>query len=166
MTCAYIALGSNLGEPLQQLRRATSAIAELPESELARVSSVYRSAPVGPPGQPDYLNAVLCLKTQLDPHALLDALQLIELRQGRERLEHWGPRTLDLDLLLYGTTIISDERLTLPHPRMHERDFVLLPLQEISDAGMTLPDGSDLQVLVRNCPANNLNRIDCTLNTP
>src|SRR6056297_472752 len=166
MIPAYIALGSNLGQPLQQLRRAVTAIAALPASDVSRVSSVYRSAPIGPSDQPDYLNAVLCLRTLLGPHRLLDELQAIEARQGRERLERWGPRTLDLDLLLYGTETIADERLTLPHPRMHERDFVLFPLREISAAGMTLPDGSDLELLAQKCPGNKLSRLECQVSTP
>lgn len=163
MTPAYIALGSNLRNPISQLRRAVAALAGIEQSRVTRVSSVYRSAPVGPPGQPDYLNAVVCLHTRLAPHALLDALQSIETRQGRVREQRWGPRTLDLDLLLYGDTTLNDERLTVPHPRMHERDFVLLPLQEISDEGLTMPDGSELAQLAQQCRSTHLHRTSCQL---
>lgn len=163
MTPAYIALGSNLQDPIAQLRHAVAALADIAQSRVVRVSSVYRSTPVGPPGQPDYLNAAVCLHTHLGPHALLNALQEIETAQGRVRLQRWGPRTLDLDLLLYGDTTLNDERLTLPHPRMHERDFVLLPLQEISDEGLTMPDGRQLGHLAQQCHSNNLQRTNCHL---
>ncbi|MCB1842190.1 MAG: 2-amino-4-hydroxy-6-hydroxymethyldihydropteridine diphosphokinase [Halioglobus sp.] len=166
MTPAYIALGSNLQSPIAQLRRAVAALAGLAQSRVTRVSGVYRSAPVGPPGQPDYLNAAVCLQTRLAPHALLDALQDIETRQGRVRTQRWGPRTLDLDLLLYGDITLDDERLTLPHPRMHERDFVLLPLQEISVKGLTMPDGRELEHLVQQCRSGSLHRTNCHLQAP
>ena len=158
MTPAYIALGSNLCDPLHQLRNAVAALEMLPDTQLQRVSSIYRSTAVGPGAQPDYLNAVLLLTTRLTPTALLDAMQRIELDQGRVRDVHWGARTIDLDLLLYGDMIISSSRLTVPHPRMEQRDFVLLPLREISDDNFALPDGSNLDSLLQHCPGNSLEK--------
>lgn len=159
MNPAYIALGSNLQNPQQQLHSAIRAIAQLAQSSIGPISSFYRSTAVGPGKQPDYLNAVLRLDTKLEPLALLDELQNIEDSQGRVRQEHWGPRTLDLDLLLYGDLVLASPRLTIPHPRMHQRDFVLYPLQEISDTNLVLPDGSKLDSLVEQCPTNNLAQI-------
>jgi 2-amino-4-hydroxy-6-hydroxymethyldihydropteridine diphosphokinase len=158
MTLAYIALGSNLRCPQSQLSNALAALAALPDTHLVRVSSIYRSAAVGPGTQPDYLNAVLLLATKLSPTALLDAMQQIERDQGRVRDVHWGPRTLDLDLLLYGDLKITSLNLTIPHPRMQQRDFVLYPLREISDTNLVLPDGSDLDTLLQHCPGDNLVR--------
>ncbi len=163
MTAAFIGLGSNLNDPPRQLQRAVTALGALPDSTVARVSSVYASAPVGPTDQPDYLNAVLLLETALPPAALLRALQDIEDAQGRERGERWGPRTLDLDLLLYGDLVLRDADLTLPHPHMHERDFVLYPLREISDTNLVLPDGSDIDSLAAACRGNRLARTDWKL---
>ncbi len=156
MTPAYIALGSNLRSPQSQLKKAVAALNMLPDTQLIRVSSIYRSAAVGPGTQPDYLNAVLLLETKLSAPALLDAMQQIELKQGRVRDIRWGPRTLDLDLLLYGEANITSLNLTVPHPRMRQRNFVLYPLREISDTNLTLPDGSDLETLLRQCSGNGL----------
>lgn len=156
MTTAYIALGSNLQVPEKQLRLAARALDRLPNCHIERCSSIYRSAPVGPGEQADYLNAVIRLATTVSPTELLASLQRIEQDQGRERGEHWGPRTLDLDLLLYGDLSIATEALTLPHPRMHERDFVLYPLHEISDTRLTLPDGRDIDTLIQQCPRGRL----------
>lgn len=152
MIATYIALGSNLDQPLLQLQLAVRALRALPTSRLVHRSSIYRSAPVGPGEQPDYLNAAVRLDTRLDALALLDHLQRIERAQGRTRGTRWGPRTLDLDLLFYGDLIRSDVRLTLPHPRLHERNFVLYPLREISDTSR-LPDGTDLDTLLARCQA-------------
>lgn len=156
MTPAYIALGSNLRSPQSQLKKAVAALNMLPDTQLIRVSSIYRSAAVGPGTQPDYLNAVLLLETKLSAPALLDAMQQIELKQGRMRDIRWGPRTLDLDLLLYGEANITSLNLTVPHPRMRQRNFVLYPLREISDTNLVLPDGSDLDTLLRQCSRNGL----------
>jgi len=163
MTPAYIALGSNLGEPHLQLEQAIASLALLPDTRLVRVSSVYRSAAVGPGMQPDYLNAVLLLKTNLSAIDLLDAMHHIESAQGRVRDIHWGPRTLDLDLLLYADRIITSPHLTVPHPRMYHRNFVLYPLREISDANLVIPDGSDLDNLLRQCPDQGLVRTEYRL---
>jgi len=129
---AFVALGSNLGDPLATVRAAFEALRLLPETELFAASSLYRSAPVGLKNQPDFINAVAALDTRLAAEALLEALFFIESRFGRRRDYHHAPRTLDLDLLLYGEETCATPRLTLPHPRMHERAFVLLPLVEIA----------------------------------
>lgn len=129
---AYAALGSNLDDPRRQLGKAREAIACIPNTQLLRASADYRSAPLGPQDQPDYVNAVVALSTTLDAETLLTALQRIEDDQGRQREVRWGPRTLDLDLLLYDDLVQHSDVLTLPHPEMHRRAFVLVPLAEIA----------------------------------
>ncbi|ANO51648.1 2-amino-4-hydroxy-6-hydroxymethyldihydropteridine diphosphokinase [Woeseia oceani] len=130
---AFIGIGSNLGEPVQQVEQAIKALAGLEQSRLILCSSLYRSAPVGPQDQPDFINAVVAVLTRLAPQGLLTSLQAIENVQGRTRSgERWGPRTLDLDLLVYGQASVATAELTLPHPRIAERNFVLLPLSEIA----------------------------------
>ena len=130
---AYVALGSNLGDSRQQLLDAIDALAILPHSRLLARSRLYRTPPWGMLDQPEFLNAVVALDTSLEPHDLLDALLEIEREAGRERGdERWGPRKLDLDLLHIAGKTISDERLTLPHPHIAERAFVLLPLSELA----------------------------------
>ena len=146
MAIAYIALGSNLHTPREQLKRALNALAQLPQTQLMAVSSFYRSKPLGPQDQPDYLNAVVEISTALSPLALLDELQRIENEQGRVRLRRWGERTLDLDILLYGDEIIQTERLTVPHYDMHNREFVIVPLAEIAP-NLILPNGQKLAEL-------------------
>jgi len=132
-TEAFVALGSNLADPPRQLERAREALGRLPGTRLVAASRSLRTAPVGPPGQPHYCNAVVRLRTRLAPFALLGALLEIETAQGRVRgAQPWGPRTLDLDLLLYGNLVLDDPRLTLPHPRLHARRFVLEPLAELA----------------------------------
>jgi len=132
MNTAYVALGANLGNLKATVLAAFAALANLPESRVARCSSLYRTAPVGILSQPDFVNAVAVLETTLPPEALLDALLDIEARFGRVRRERNGPRTLDLDLLLYDDIELDLPRLTLPHPRLHLRAFVLLPLAEVA----------------------------------
>ena len=134
MHLAYVALGANLDDPVAQVRAAFEALRHLPQSRLTRTSSLYRTAPVGVHGQPDFINAVAQLETDLDAAALLDALLAIEASFGRRRDFHLAPRTLDLDLLLFDDAVIDTPRLTLPHPRMHLRAFVLAPLLEIAPA--------------------------------
>jgi 2-amino-4-hydroxy-6-hydroxymethyldihydropteridine diphosphokinase len=129
---AYIALGSNLGDSQKQLLEAIKALAELPHTRLLARSHFYRTPPWGVRDQPDFLNAVVALETPLPPHELLDALLDIERAAGRERKGKWGPRTLDLDLLHVAGKAVNDERLTLPHPHIAERAFVLLPLNELA----------------------------------
>lgn len=163
MKPAYIALGSNQGEPEMQLRKAVIALSILPKTRFDKVSSVYRSAAVGPGTQPDYLNAVARLHTELSAIALLDALQEIEREQGRVRGVRWGPRTLDLDLLLYAGETIASSRLTVPHPRMQQRHFVLYPLCEISSEKLLLPDGTQLGELLHQCSQRGLVKTLCQL---
>ncbi len=133
MTLAYIAIGSNLASPLEQVNAAVQAMGEIPQSRIVAVSSFYRTPPLGPQDQPDYLNAAVVLDTALDAETLLDNTQRIELQQGRVRkAERWGPRTLDLDLMLFGNEIINTERLTVPHYDMKNRGFMLWPLFEVA----------------------------------
>jgi len=129
---AYIGLGSNLSEPKRQLASALQALAQLPDTRVRAVSSFYRSAPIGFADQPDFVNAVAWVETTLEPRPLLEHLLAIETRHGRVRARRDGPRTLDLDLLAHGQARFDEPGLTLPHPRMHERAFVLVPLAEIS----------------------------------
>ncbi|MDR3418390.1 MAG: 2-amino-4-hydroxy-6-hydroxymethyldihydropteridine diphosphokinase [Nevskia sp.] len=131
---AYVALGANLGDPPAQLRRALQELGATPGVTLVAVSHFYRTAPLGPPGQPDYCNAVCALDTGLTPEQLLDVLQRIEHAAGRQRGERWGPRLLDLDLLHVEGQTIRTPRLTLPHPELQRRAFVLVPLAEIAPA--------------------------------
>lgn len=159
MQRAYIGLGSNLATPLQQLRSALQALNALPHSQLIAQSSFYASDPLGPADQPRYVNAVAALDTDLSPLALLDALQRIELEQGRTRkAERWGPRTLDLDILLFGNLQLDEPRLTVPHYHMHARAFVLYPLAEIAPQ-LQLPDGRTLNDLLAACPYVGLERL-------
>ena len=151
MTSAYIGLGSNLNDPASQLRQATSALAGRADCTVIACSQVYRSAAVGPGKQPDYLNAVLRLDTSLPPLALLKTLQAIETAQGREREVRWGARTLDLDILLYGDLTCESTALTLPHPRLRERLFVLQPLLDLCDRKMVLPGGQEVGTLLAAC---------------
>jgi len=141
MTLAYIALGSNQASPLEQVASALNAIAAIPQSRVVATSSFYRTPPLGPQDQPDYLNAAVALETELSPEALLDHTQRIELEQGRVRkAERWGPRTLDLDIMLFGDITLSTPRLTVPHYDMKNRAFMLVPLVEIAP-DCTFPDG-------------------------
>jgi 2-amino-4-hydroxy-6-hydroxymethyldihydropteridine diphosphokinase len=129
---AFVALGSNLSDPASQVQRAFDALAGLPGARLVARSSLYRTAPVGYADQPDFINAVALIETQLSAHDLLDALLDIEHRFGRVREFRNAPRVLDLDLLLYDDLMHHEHGLTVPHPRMHERGFVLAPLVEIA----------------------------------
>ncbi|EAQ8939218.1 2-amino-4-hydroxy-6-hydroxymethyldihydropteridine diphosphokinase [Salmonella enterica] len=145
MTVVYIAIGSNLASPLEQVNAAVKAIGEIPESRIVAVSSFYRTPPLGPQDQPDYLNAAVALETTLAPETLLDHTQRIELQQGRVRkAERWGPRTLDLDIMLFGQEVIHTENLTVPHYDMCNRGFMLWPLYEIAPS-LIFPDGISLQ---------------------
>ncbi len=158
---AVVALGANLGEPLAQLRAAAQALAQLPHTELLRASRVYASRALGPGGQeleasPDYLNAAVLLRTQLCAPELLAALQAIEAAHGRQRPHANAPRTLDLDLIFYGQARIQSPLLTVPHPRWHERAFVLLPLQDLGDTRATAPQ-------VAACAAQRIEATACAL---
>ncbi|KAA0263195.1 2-amino-4-hydroxy-6-hydroxymethyldihydropteridine diphosphokinase [Hafnia alvei] len=158
MTRVYIALGSNLANPLHQVQSALNALAELPQTKLIATSSLYRTPPLGPQDQPDYLNAVVALDTDLSAENLLDHTQKIELEHGRVRKdERWGPRTLDLDILLFGDEIINTERLTVPHYDMKNRQFMLYPLAEIAPE-LHFPTGESLQSVIAQLGAEPLTR--------
>jgi 2-amino-4-hydroxy-6-hydroxymethyldihydropteridine diphosphokinase len=131
-TTVYIAIGTNLGDRAAHMKAARAGLAKLPRTRLAAFSPVYETEPVGPAGQGKYLNAVAEVETQLEPPELLAELRRMEQEAGRERHERWGSRTLDLDILLFGDRVIRSEELTVPHPRMHERDFVLRPLNDLA----------------------------------
>lgn len=158
MIRVYIALGSNLAKPVDQVNCALEALAHMPRTKLVVCSAFYRSKPLGPQNQPDFLNAVVALDTELPPEELLDCTQAIEQNQGRVRkLERWGPRTLDLDMLLYGDRVINTERLTVPHYDMKNREFMLYPLAEIAPE-VVFPDGESLQTVLARVPLNGLER--------
>ena len=154
----YIGMGSNLAEPAEQLRSAVQALAQLPDTQLVSVSAFYQSDSLLP-GQPRYTNAVAALDSRLAPLDLLDALQAIETGQGRERLERWGPRTLDLDILLFGDRLIDEPRLKVPHYHMQARAFVLYPLAELAPSDLRLADGRLLKDLLAACPFAGLERL-------
>ena len=147
---AYVGLGSNLDHPREQVLAAFEELAQLPQTRLVGRSGLYRSAPIGRQDQPDFINAVAQVDTALQPPRLLAELQAIEDRHGRERPHRDAARTLDLDLLLYGDTVISTDRLAVPHPRMHQRAFVLRPLAEISPA-VSVPGRGTVTQLLRAC---------------
>ena len=158
MTDVFVGLGSNLADPAAQLGRAVAELAALPNTTLVAQSPFYASKPVGPQGQPDYVNGAAWLNTGLAPHVLLDHLQNIEQAHGRERLQHWGPRTLDLDVLLFGQQTLNDDRLTVPHAQLSQRDFALQPLLDLN-AELTLPDGTTVALLRQQCPDNQLRKL-------
>ncbi|MDV2857204.1 MULTISPECIES: 2-amino-4-hydroxy-6-hydroxymethyldihydropteridine diphosphokinase [Oceanimonas] len=156
MTRVYVALGANLNEPLARIRAAQQALSSLADAGSLRHSRLYCSKPMGPADQPDFINGVSVFDTSLSPHDLLDALQAIEQREGRVRKdERWGPRALDLDILLYGEQQINDQRLTVPHYGMKQREFVLYPLADLAPE-LTLPCGTTLSSLLQQCPLNGM----------
>jgi 2-amino-4-hydroxy-6-hydroxymethyldihydropteridine diphosphokinase len=154
----FIGLGANLGKPFATLGEAAAALEQLESTQAAGRSAIYRSAAIGPDGQPDYLNAVVAIDTRLSPLALLDELQALEHAAGRRRELRWGPRTLDLDLLLYGHLELQSERLSIPHPRIFERNFVLQPLADLLADDWQFNDGTSLGERLAACPANPLER--------
>lgn len=138
MSLAYVGMGSNLDGPQRQVTQAFSELDAIPRTRLVKRSSLYRSEPIGHAAQPEFVNAVAAIDTSLAPEGLLGELQAIEARHGRRRGLPNAPRTLDLDLLLYEDRVVASPRLTLPHPRMHERAFVLKPLVEL-EPGIAIP---------------------------
>lgn len=158
MAIVYLGLGANLDNPLRQLQAAVLALRAHPALHLSACSSFYASKPMGPQDQPDYVNAVVCIESDLAPLPLLDTLQHIENEAGRVREQRWGPRTLDIDILLYADQVIDSPRLQVPHPGLTEREFVLYPLLEIAP-GLTLPDGHALQAIVNRIHAHGLHKI-------
>lgn len=157
---AYIGLGSNLGDPAAQVRGALAALAGLPGTRFMASSGLYRNPPMGPPGQPDYVNAVAGVLTTQPVAELMAALRAIEAAHGRHRDgARWGPRTLDLDLLLYGTLRMETETLTVPHPGIAERPFVLIPLLEVAP-GLRMPGGASIAKLAAAAGRGKLARLD------
>ena len=148
MIKVYIGLGSNLDDPQAQLKKATVALGTIPSSSVVKTSSFYKSKPVGPQDQPDYINAVVELATGLSAPVLLDYLQGIENEHCRQREQRWGARTLDLDILLFGEEVIHDDRLVVPHVEMHKRGFVLFPLEEIAP-DCVIPDIGSVHALLQ-----------------
>ncbi|WP_340619663.1 2-amino-4-hydroxy-6-hydroxymethyldihydropteridine diphosphokinase [Xenorhabdus siamensis] len=156
MTRIYIAIGSNQADPLQQVDNALAALKTIPDTIFIARSSFYRTKPLGPQDQPDYLNLAVALDTHLLPETLLDHTQAIELAQGRVRKdERWGPRTLDLDIMLFGDQVINTERLTIPHYGLKQREFMLYPLAEIAP-DLVFPDKETLAERLKHVPENGL----------
>jgi len=157
---AYVGIGSNLDDPATQVRRARAALDGLSGTSVLSCSGLYRSAPMGPEGQPDYINAVACVGTVLGPHDLLHALKRTEREMGRAPAGvRWGPRLIDLDLLLYGERLIDSADLNVPHPGLSQRAFVLLPLAEIAPQ-LHIPGVGALQALLDACPPHTLDRLE------
>ncbi|MGH8398772.1 MAG: 2-amino-4-hydroxy-6-hydroxymethyldihydropteridine diphosphokinase [Gammaproteobacteria bacterium] len=157
----YIGLGSNLDDPVAQIKRAFVALAKLPETRVLAQSHLYKSKPLGPQDQPDYLNAVVELETQLRPLDLLRGLRALEEHHGRRRASerHWGPRSLDLDVLLYGDIRMQTPELTLPHPGVHTRSFVLYPLAELAPA-LVIPGHGPVQSLRDRCHTPAIEKVE------
>jgi len=157
---AYVGLGSNLADPQQQVRRALATLDRLPGTRLLAASALYVTAPVGPQDQPDYVNAAARLETRLPPLDLLAALLAIEAAQGRHRDgTRWGPRILDLDLLLHGEVEVDLPGLRLPHPEIGRRAFVLIPLADVAPIGLPIPGQGTLGQLLRVCPDAGVTRL-------
>jgi len=159
MNTVFIGLGSNLDEPLSQLNKAIEQLNQLNSLSLINVSSFYRSSPMGPQDQPDYINAVVEVTTNLTAEQLLDTLQNIENIQGRVRSQRWGARTLDLDILLFGNEVINTERLIVPHSGISERNFVLYPLSDLVDSSFQIPKLGAINELLAACPMTGITRL-------
>jgi len=158
---AYLSLGANLGDPEAQLTEALRRLSGSPGNQLVGVSGLYRTAPQGRTDQPDFLNCAACVETAADPHQLLAQAQAVEAALGRVRTLRWGPRTIDIDILFHGSARLQDEYLTLPHPRMAERAFVLVPLLEVWHPGDG-PDGlqrGDLEAMLARLPDQGVRRV-------
>ena len=159
MTRAFVGIGANLGDPVAQVRAGVAALAALPRTRLVAASSLYRTAPVGYTAQGDFVNAVALIETELAPRALLDQLLAIEARAGRERRFKDAPRTLDLDLLLYGDETIDEPGLALPHPGLHERAFALAPLVELDPDCIIPGRGLARELLARIAPDQRIEKL-------
>lgn len=156
----FVGIGSNLDQPLVQVENAIQALATIPQSTLHARSSNYESAPLGPQDQPRFINAVASLDTRLSALDLLRQLQLIENRFGRDRsVGHWGPRCIDLDLLLYGRQVMQTENLIIPHPELQVRAFVLYPLREVAPS-LDIPGLGAIDHLCANCAGGDIMRLD------
>jgi 2-amino-4-hydroxy-6-hydroxymethyldihydropteridine diphosphokinase len=159
VTAAFVGLGANLGDPRSQVQQAFLELDAIPHTRLVRTSSLYRSEPVGYAEQPQFVNAVAQVETGLPAERLLAELQAIEARHGRSRSFANAPRTLDLDLLLFGNAVIDSKELKVPHPRMHERAFVLLPLLEIAPRA-AIPGRGAAKALLEQCKNQGVERLD------
>ncbi|GMR16511.1 MAG: 2-amino-4-hydroxy-6-hydroxymethyldihydropteridine diphosphokinase [Gammaproteobacteria bacterium] len=159
MNRVFIGLGSNLDKPLSQIKKAVEQLKQLKSLNFINISNLYSSAPMGPQDQPDYINAVVEVSTSLAAEQLLDELQEIENKQGRVRSQHWGARTLDLDILLYGEEVINTERLTVPHSGISERNFVLYPLSDLVEPDFEIPTSGKISELVTACPMTGIKRL-------
>lgn len=156
MALCYIGLGANLNNPISQVETALEELAKLRQSKLVASSQIYISKPMGPADQPDYVNAVALIETELTPHQVFDYTCEIELNHGRVRNgEHWGPRTLDLDILLYDQQEVQDPTLTIPHYGLKEREFVIYPLLDITP-NLILPCGTSVKSLTKQVPLNGM----------
>ncbi len=159
MKKVFIGLGSNLDEPLLQLKKAVEYLKQLTTLNFINISNFYSSPPMGPQDQPDFINAVVEVATSLSAEQLLDELQKIEHQQGRERNQHWGARTLDLDILLYGSEVINTERLIVPHRGISERNFVLYPLNDLVEKNFKIPELGKISELLAACPMTKITRL-------
>ena len=158
MTTVYIGLGSNMGSPKEHITTAIKELSNIQSTHTKKVSSLYKSKPVGPSGQDDYINAVAELETELTPLELLSGLQSIENEHGRVRKERWGARTLDLDILMFGDEIIQNDQLTVPHIELPNRSFVLVPLAEIN-SDCHIPGKGPISHLLKNVDQHGLERL-------
>jgi 2-amino-4-hydroxy-6-hydroxymethyldihydropteridine diphosphokinase len=157
---AYVALGSNLDDPIQHLRRALVDLDAIRKTRVIRSSHLYRNPPLGPQDQPDFVNAVACLETELEPRSLLEEVLAIERAHGRVRdKERWGPRTLDIDILLYDDRVIEQAQLRVPHPALTQRSFVLYPLLEIAPE-LVIPGQGPVASAAARLPRGTLERVD------
>lgn len=159
MNNIFIGLGSNLDEPLSQLKKAIEYLKNIENLTVVNVSDFYSSSPMGPQDQPDYINAVAELSTTLTAEQLLNELQRIEQKQGRVRKQHWGARTLDLDILLFGNEVINTERLIVPHSGISERNFVLYPLRDLVNSSFKIPKAGNISELLAACPKEGIKRL-------
>ena len=160
MTSAYIGIGANLGDPIAQMIRALEAMDSICETQVTQRSGLYRSSPLGPQDQPDFVNACARLETTLGARELLEQLQRIEQSMGRVKHRHWGERCIDLDLLLFGDEVYDLPEMTIPHPGIGVRDFVLRPLMDITDASFVLPQGLTIAQALEQCGHHDLFSID------
>jgi len=159
MAKVFIGLGGNLSDPVKQLKLAINSLDELAETSVVNCSQFYGSTPLGPSDQPDFINAVCQVETKLTPTRLLSALQNIELEQGRIKKRHWGERLIDLDILLFDDLEMSTESLTIPHVEIANRDFVLIPLAEISP-GQMIPNKGSVEQLISDLKTTYLNPLN------
>lgn len=156
----FIGLGSNLDNPCHQLQQAIKALQNLRLTQYCQCSSFYSSTPMGPQDQDDFINAVVEINTELTPIELLNELQVIEHQQGRVRLKHWGPRTIDLDILIFGDEMMQTDELVIPHPGLAERNFVLYPLAELVNKNFIVPGKGKLNKLMQQVSADGLTKLE------